>query len=173
MRAQVLIAMGMLTAMTLPFAGCTARGMYPTMPDLGDVYVAHDVLVTGGKSDVEAIVGFFKQTEEAVEQRNVAAIEALYAEYYHHRGFDLISLRGAWKQLIEEYQTLSLTNVISEIKIDTSRTPHTAQVMCSGALWGIPTRTAKWANVDTRFDEVAEPFMDRDRRAERPPHPFF
>ena len=187
-RTHMLFLIGLLTTIQLAVSGCALRGMYPTMPNIGEAYVAHDVVLIGDKLDTDAIVAFFKQTEEAVGRRDVDAIMALYADTYRHYGFDTITLRRDWKRLIEQYSALSLTHVISEIRIDASQTPRTAHVKCSGSLWGIPTGSAKWTNVDSWFDEVSyfvdgnggwrsrghnwEGFMDKDRRFVRAPHPF-
>lgn len=185
----MLLAVGMLTVIQLAVLGCVPRWTYPTMPNIGDAYLSHDVVLVGNNSDMAAVLDFFKQSEVAVGSADVDAIMALYADTYRHNGFDTITIRREWKQLIEQYPTLSLTHVISEIRIDASQTPRTAQVRCSGLLWGIPTGTPKWANIDSWFNEVSyfvvengrwrsrghkwEGFMDKDRRFVRPPHPFF
>jgi len=77
----------------LALSGCALQGIYPTMPNIGEAHVAHNAGLIGDKSDVDAIVAYFKQTEKAVKRRDVDAIMALYTDTYRHYGSDTIRIR--------------------------------------------------------------------------------
>jgi hypothetical protein len=169
--------------------GCGFHGMYPAMPDLGDVYIARNVLIEADPADRKAIVAFLNQGGEAVAHGDVDAVMALYALEYKHHGVTTAALRTEWRQRFEMYARLSLTNVVSELRVDGKGTPRTAQIVCSGALWGTSKQSGKRESIDTWFDEVLylvedngkwlsqghawEGFMDKESRFAHAPHPFF
>lgn len=113
----------------------------------------------------------------------------LYAKSYKHHGFNETTLRGVWKDLFREYHDFSATHVFSRIKVEPDKTPPTAQITCTGSLWGLSNRTGERVNVDSWFGEVHnmvyedgrwrvqghawENRLDKETRLERPPHPFF
>jgi hypothetical protein len=159
------------------------------VPDLDGTYVPHSATIQTDKKTEAEILKSFKQAEDAVKHKDIDALMDFYADNYKHRGFTKDSLRTEWKHLFHEYREFSATHVLTRIAVDNQRVPPTAQVTCTGSLWGISNDTNDRVNIDSWYNEVHyltyidgawrirghawEMLNPKDTRLARPPHPFF
>ncbi len=168
--------------------GIGLQGCY-TVPDLHGVYLAHHVRIDADQKTVEEILSTFRQAEEAIEQRNLDATMTFYAHNYKHTNFNSVTLRPVWRNIFRDYRDLSISHVFSHIVVQAEADPPTAEVTCTGSLWGISNHTGLRVNIDDWIDEVHylvyenggwrtrghpwEFLMEKDTHAARPPHALF
>jgi hypothetical protein len=184
-----LLLLVMLIAVTI--FGC--RNFYfnsdQAMPDLGGVYLTHSASIRADPDSLRAILTAFRETEMATTTQDLDRVLSFYTRHYTHRGFNPSSIRTVWKELFHEYDKLTLTQVLSEISVESDRNPPTAKVVCTGGLWGTSRNTGKRRSIDSWYYEVNylvledgkwrtsghawEVLQDKDTRFARPPHPMF
>ena len=189
MRLNSRMAIWVLSGLILGLQGCHF-GPLPSVPDIRGTYIAQSATIQADKKTVDEILATFKQAEQAVQQRDLDTLMALYADNYLHHGFTKESLRTEWKQLFQDYDQFSPTHVLTRITMESGKNPPTAEVTCTGSLWGISIETKERVNIDSWFGEVHyltytngawrlrghawEVFLNpKDTRTMRPPHPFF
>ena len=186
-RMLTLVAAWVVLAVGLE--GCQLFESRHSIPDLRGTYLAHDADIQADPKTTDEIVSAFKQAEAALQRGDLDGVMTLYAKSYKHHGYNEATLRGVWKDLFREYHDFSTTHVFSRIKVEPNKTPPTAQITCTGSLWGLSSRTGERVNIDSWFGELHymlyengswriqghawEARLDKETRSERPPHPFF
>jgi hypothetical protein len=177
-----------LLAAAFDLHGCHF-GPLPSVPDIRGTYISQSATIQADKKTVDEILSAFVQAEEAVKQRDLDTLMALYADNYKHHGFTKDSLRAEWKQLFQDYHDFSPTHILTSITVESGKIPPTAQITCTGSLWAISNETNQRVNIDSWFGEVHyliytdgvwrmrghawEVLNPKDTRTARPPHPFF
>ncbi|RJQ47319.1 MAG: hypothetical protein C4534_01210 [Gaiellales bacterium] len=185
----MLVVVPAVIALAVGLDGCELFGPRHSIPDLRGTYIAHNADIQADPKTVDAIISAFRQAEAALQRGDLDAVMMLYAKSYKHHGYNETTLRGVWKDLFKEYHDFSATHVFSRIKVEPNETPPTAQITCTGSLWGLSKRTGERVNIDSWFGEVHymvyengswrmyghawENRLDKETRSERPPHPFF
>ena len=178
---RVLQGTGLLLCLAL-------QGCY-TVPDLHGVYLARNVQINANQRTVDEIISMFQHAEDAIEQGNLEGTMSFYAHHYRHTNFNPVTLRPVWRDIFRDYHDLSISHVFSRIVVHADTNPPTAEVTCTGSLWGTSQTTGGRTNIDSWVDDVHylvyeqggwrtqghqwEFLMEKDTRAARPPHPLF
>jgi hypothetical protein len=168
--------------------GIGLQGCY-TVPDLHGVYLAHHLHIEGDQRTVDEIVSTFQHAEKSIEQSDLDGTMSFYARNYRHTNFNPVTLRPVWRDIFQQYRDLSITHVFSRIVIHAGTDPPTAEVTCTGSLWGTSMETGEYVNIDSWSDTVhyliyedgewrtqghqREFLMEKETRSMRPPHPLF
>ncbi len=184
-----LATFGTFLGLGVGLQGCQFFEPRHSIPDLSGTYIAHNADIQADQKTVDEITSAFKQAEDALRRGDLDGVMGLYAKSYKHHGYNETTLRSVWKDLLREYRDFSTTHVFSRIKVEADKTPPTAQITCTGSLWGISNQTGQRVNIDSWFGEVHylvyenggwrmqghawEVRLDKETRFERPPHPFF
>ncbi len=169
-------------------SGIGLQGCY-TVPDLHGVYLAHHVHIDAEQRTVDEILSTFKHAEEVIEQGDLESTMSLYAHNYRHTNFNAVTLRPIWRDIFRDYRDLSISHVFSRLMVHAETDPPTAEIICTGSLWGTSRKTGARIDIDSWVDEVHylvyeqggwrtqghqwEILMEKDTHASRPPHPLF
>ncbi len=152
-RHMILVGAGMLVGLLVSLHGCHLGPLPPT-PDLGGTLIAHSADIQADEKTVAEILATFKRTEEAVRQRDLDGVMALYAEGYKHRGYTKVSIGTIWKHLFDRYRDFSGSHILTRITTLPEKTPQTVTITCTGSLWAVSNESGRRENIDSWYGEV-------------------
>jgi hypothetical protein len=139
-----------LVALVMLLAGCSM----PALPDAGKIYVDRWAEIKGGDKDVSEILAAFNRAEEALHARDLEGLMALYSEQYRYHGLSKSDLRKIWEEMFASYDNLASTHTFSRILIGGSAKQPTADISCTGSLWGSSKETGKRVFIDSWWYEI-------------------
>ena len=96
----------------------------------------------------------FEQAEQAMQARDLDGIMTLYSEDYLYHGLKKADIRKVWSQLFEHYKELESFHTFSVIRTVGSGSKLTAEITCTGVVWGTSKDTKLRAPVDSWYEEV-------------------
>ncbi len=126
----------------------------PPFRDTGRVSIERSADIKGDDRDVAAILAAFNHAEDALHQNNIGGVMALYSEQYRHHGLSKTDLRIIWEEMLSQYEGLASTHVFSRVSVAASGKAPTAQVWCTGSLWGTSKATKQREVLDSWFYEI-------------------
>jgi hypothetical protein len=116
---------------------------------------------------VKAILAAFDRTEEALRNESLSGIMAIYSKNYRHRGLRKEDTARIWEDIFARYDQFSSRHFFSKIVVEQKMLGKaTAQVTCTGALFGVsvlkekrgkpfPTaQTEAPVHIDVWFDAI-------------------
>ena len=139
-----------VVAMLLSSPACNI----PALPDAGKIYVDRWAEIKGSDKDVNEILATFNKAEEALHARDVDGLMALYSEQYRYHGLSKSDLRKIWEEMFARYDNLASTHMFSRIHVGGSAKEPTADITCTGSLWGLSKDTGKRVILDSWFYEI-------------------
>lgn len=145
MRMQLVVGL-----MVFLLAGCSL----PALPDAGRITVDRWAEIKGSDKDVGEILAAFNRAEEALHGRDLDGLMALYSEQYRYHGLSKPDLRKIWEEMFASYDNLASTHMFSRIHVAGSSRPPTAEITCTGSLWGLSKETGKRVIIDSWFYEI-------------------
>ncbi|TAJ31555.1 MAG: hypothetical protein EPO64_02315 [Nitrospirae bacterium] len=181
---QTLAAVIAIPASLLWLTGCAV----PALPDLGEVHIDRWATIKAADKDVGEILAAFNRAEESLHEENLDGIMALYSEQYKYHGLTKADLRKTWQELFAHYDHIASTHIFSRIRATASGKNPTAEIVCTGSLWGVSTDTGQRTIIDSWFYETHNMIYEdgawriRGHGAEEAPkvlpfgvapHPFF
>jgi ketosteroid isomerase-like protein len=163
--------------------GCT----YPALPETGRVHVERWAIVRAADKDVGEILTSFTEAEEAIQNKNLDGIMAVYSDRYKYHGLSKADLRKMWQELFDQYDRLASNHIFSRVQVMVAGTNPTAEIVCTGNLWGISKETGGQTIIDSWFYETHHLVYEESRwriighgeqgpaplRWGGSPHPFF
>lgn len=148
-RTRVLAAIGLIIVATSWVSGCAVA---PLM-HRGGIQVDRWAEVKADDHTVAEILTAFNRAEEALQSRNLDALMGLYSDGYSYHGLTKADLRKIWEELLAHYDRLSSNHIFSKIVVTSNQKPS-AEITCTGSLWGISKETGQRENIDSWFGEV-------------------
>jgi len=159
----------------------------PALPDLGEVHVDRWADIKADDKDVGQILAAFNRAEEALHTRDLDGVMGLYSEQYRYHGLTKPDLKNIWQEMFSQYDQLASTHIFSRIQVGASGKNATAEIACTGSLWGVSKETGKRVILDSWFYETHNMIYEdggwriRGHRGDAPktlpfgvaPHPFF
>jgi ketosteroid isomerase-like protein len=139
-----------LVSMLLFLAACNI----PALPDAGEIHIGRWAEIKGSDKDVSEILAAFNRAEEALHARDLDGLMALYSEQYHYHGLSKSDLRKIWEEMFASYGNLASTHTFSRIHVGGSAKEPTADITCTGSLWGSSKETGKRVFIDSWFYEI-------------------
>jgi ketosteroid isomerase-like protein len=100
------------------------------------------------------LLSTFEQAERAMQARDLDGIMALYSDDYFYHGLKKADLRKVWSQLFDHYEALESFHTFSVIRTVGAGTKLTAEITCTGVVWGTAKDTKLRAPVDSWYQEV-------------------
>ena len=173
----------LVAAVSIFLAGCNL----PALPDAGEIHLGRWAEIKGSDKDVSEILASFNRAEEALHARDLDGLMALYSEQYHYHGLSKTDLRKIWEEMFARYDNLASTHTFSRIHVGGSAKEPTADITCTGSLWGLSKETRNRVIIDSWFYEIHHvAYEDRAWRIRghagedtkalpfgTSPHPFF
>lgn len=144
------VATVILAASLTGLAGC----VYPPLPNSGKVHVDRWAVIKAADKDAAEILDSFTRAEEALRTRNLDSLMALYSEQYRYHGLSKGDLRKMWQEIFDQYDQIASNHIFSRIQVMVAGKNPTAEVICTGNLWGTSKETGKQVTIDSWFYET-------------------
>jgi ketosteroid isomerase-like protein len=104
---------------------------------------------------LKELLATFEQAEQAMQARDLDGIMALYSEDYLYHGLKKADIRKIWSQLFEQHKELESFHTFSVIRtIGGSGGKLTAEMTCTGVIWGTSKVTTLRTPVDSWYEEI-------------------
>lgn len=103
---------------------------------------------------LQDILATFEQAERAMTARDLDGLMALYSDEYFYHGLKKADIRKIWAQLFEHYKELESFHTFSVVRAVGAGAKLTAEVTCTGVVWGTAKDTKLRAPVDSWYEEV-------------------
>jgi len=104
---------------------------------------------------LKELLSTFEQAEQAMQARDLDGIMALYSNEYLYHGLKKPDIRKIWSQLFEHYKELESVHTFSVIRtIGGSGGRLTAEITCTGVIWGTSKETTLRAPIDSWYEEI-------------------
>ena len=100
------------------------------------------------------LLATFEQAEKAMHAHDLDGIMALYSEEYIFHGLRKADIRKIWSDLFEHYKELESIHTFSVIRTVGSGTKLTAEMTCTGVVWGTSKDTTLRTPIDSWFEEI-------------------
>lgn len=126
----------------------------PALPDAGEIHIGRWAEIKGNDKEVSEILAAFNRAEEALHARDLDGLMALYSEQYLYHGLSKSDLRKIWEEMFASYGNLASTHTFSRIHVGGSAKEPTADITCTGSLWGSSKETGKRVFIDSWFYEI-------------------
>jgi ketosteroid isomerase-like protein len=103
---------------------------------------------------VSELLATFEQAEQAMQAHDLDGIMALYSDEYAYHGLKKADIRTFWRQLFDHYQDLESIHTFSMIRRTGPINKLTAEMTCTGVIWGTSKQTTLRTPVDSWYEEV-------------------
>lgn len=100
------------------------------------------------------LLATFEQAEQAMQAQDLDGIMALYSDDYYYHGLKKADIRKVWAQLFEHYKDLESFHTFSVIRTVGASSRLTAEMTCTGVVWGTAKNTKLRSPVDSWYEEV-------------------
>lgn len=128
---------------------------HPPTPTVAKVEVMTGAAVMADEETVKEIVATFERAEKAIQAKDLDGLMTLYSKRYNYHKLRKSDARRIWEEIFEYHHGLHSTHLFSKVtKVVQTSGEVTAQVTCTGALWGLVDETGKKVTVDSWFEEV-------------------
>lgn len=117
-------------------------------------------LTSGAIRDVDEgtlkdLLATFEEAERAMHARDLEGIMALYSDDYVYHGLKKSDIRNIWSKLFEQYKELESFHAFSVIRtVGASGGKLTAEMTCTGVIWGTSNTTTLRMPIDSWYEEV-------------------
>jgi ketosteroid isomerase-like protein len=103
---------------------------------------------------LKELLSTFEQAEQAMQERDLDGIMALYSEDYLYHGLKKADVRKIWKQLFDHYQELESVHTFSVVRTVGPASKLVAEITCTGVIWGTSKDTTLRSPIDSWYEEV-------------------
>lgn len=103
---------------------------------------------------LKELMAAFEQAEQAMQAQDLEGIMALYSDEYLYHGLKKADIQNIWSQLFEHYKELESIHTFSVIRTVGSGSKLTAEITCTGVVWGTSKTTTLRTPIDSWYEEV-------------------
>lgn len=103
---------------------------------------------------VKELLATFELAEQAMQAHDIEGIMALYSDEYYYHGLKKPDIGKVWSQLFDHYKELESFHTFSVIRTVGSGSKLTAEITCTGVVWGTAKDTKLRTPVDSWYEEV-------------------
>lgn len=100
------------------------------------------------------LLSTFERAEQAMQAHDLDGIMALYSDDYLYHGLTKSDIRKVWAQLFDHYKDLESFHTFSVIRTVGAGSKLTAEMTCTGVVWGTAKNTKLRSPVDSWYEEV-------------------
>lgn len=126
-------------------------------PDVGHRVFAETLLLPGMQAEandktVKEILAVFERAEQAVKNRDIEGVMALYSKQYDYHGLKKSDIRKIWVNLFDNYKEIDSTHLFS--RIASAGPGEAVEVTCSGGVRAVSTTSKLRIPLDSWYDEI-------------------
>lgn len=103
---------------------------------------------------VNELLTTFEQAEQAMKAHDLEGIMALYSDVYQYHGLKKADIKRIWSQLFDHYTELESFHTFSMIRRVGPVSKLTAEMTCTGVIWGTSKQTTLRTPVDSWYEEI-------------------
>lgn len=103
---------------------------------------------------VNDLLATFEQAERAMQSRDLDGVMSLYSEDYDYHGLKKADIRHIWQQLFDHYTELESIHTFSMIRRVGPVSKLTAEMTCTGVIWGMSKQTSLRTPIDSWYEEI-------------------
>jgi ketosteroid isomerase-like protein len=103
---------------------------------------------------VSELVATFEEAERAMQAHDLDGIMVLYSDEYDYHGLKKADVRNIWRKLFDHYQELESVHTFSMIRRLGPASKLTAEMTCTGVIWGTSKQTTLHTPIDSWYEEV-------------------
>jgi ketosteroid isomerase-like protein len=103
---------------------------------------------------VNELLSTFQQAEQAMQARDLESIMTLYSDEYQYHGLKKADIKNIWRQLFDHYTELESVHTFSMIRRVGPANKLTAEMTCTGVIWGTSKQTTLRTPVDSWYEEI-------------------
>jgi hypothetical protein len=133
--------------------GLTAGCVMAPLSHLGGIMVDRWAEVNTDDKTMAEILAAFNGAEEGVRIGDLEKVMAIYSQNCRYHGMTKADLRTIWEAVFAEYHGLNSNHILTPVVVR-SNGQRTAEITCSGSLYGVSKKTGELANVDSWYGEV-------------------
>jgi hypothetical protein len=138
MRGSVRIAMTLI--------GISVSMMGVSTPAWSALRIDNGAVIQADAETVARIEEVFNRAEDAIAEKNLDALMALYSEHYRDQDRTKAEMRTIWKSFFDQYDQIDTLHSFSRLIVRSGPLP-TADITCTGALWATVTGTEHRVNL--------------------------
>ncbi len=107
------------------------------------------------RETVKELLAAFELAEQAMKAHDLDGVMALYSEDYHYHGLKKADIKKIWSQLFDQYKELESFHTFSVVRtLGGSGGKLTAEMTCTGVIWGTSKTTTLRTPIDSWYEEV-------------------
>jgi hypothetical protein len=125
-----------------------------TVPTPGKVQIDRWAEIKADEKDIASLLAAFSRAEEALHTEDLNGIMALYSEQYRYHGLSKSDLRKAWEEIFAHYDNIASSHIFSAIRVTVTGKVPTAEITCTGNLWGVAKETGHRGIIDSWYSEI-------------------
>jgi len=134
-----------------------ALSLIPLLFVAGTAFSATDIAsnaeIVADEKSLNGILITFQEAEKSLQKEHLPGIMRIYSGNYENRGINKPTLKAIWQDIFARYDRLSSRHLFSKIIVDKEK--GTAQVTCTGALFGASILNKEGAlSIDHWFEAV-------------------
>jgi len=135
---------------------CLGLGLWAAQPTLAvaKTQVTASTIQEADSQTVKELLATFEQAEQAMQAQDIDGIMALYSDDYFYHGLKKADIRKVWTQLFEHYKELESFHTFSVMRTVGSGSKLTAEITCTGVVWGTAKDTKLRTPIDSWYEEV-------------------
>lgn len=125
--------------------------------NVGPKVFAETILLPGTQAEandktLKEILAVFERADQAVKNRSVEDVMALYSKQYNYHGLKKSDIRKIWADLFDNYKEIESTHLFSRV---VSVGPgESAEITCSGSVRAISKISNLRVPIDSWYGEV-------------------
>lgn len=135
---------------------CLALGLSVSQPPVATAktQITASTIQEVDSQTVKELLATFEQAEQAMQSQDLEGVMALYSDDYFYHGLKKADIRKIWSQLFEHYKELESFHTFSVIRTVGTASKLTAEMTCTGVVWGTAKNTKLRSPVDSWYEEV-------------------
>lgn len=126
-------------------------------PNVGPRVFAETLLLPGTQAEasdktVKEVLAVFERAEQAVKNRDIEGVMAVYSKQYNYHGLKKPDIRKIWADLFDNYKEIESTHLFSRI---VSVGPgESIEITCSGGVRAVSKISNLRVPIDSWYGEV-------------------
>jgi ketosteroid isomerase-like protein len=145
MRRWPAIAIGLITAALF----CLADDRSPAC---AETHLLPGTQAEADEKTVKELLAVFERAEQAVKNRDIEGVMALYSKQYNYHGLKKPDIRKVWMDLFDNYKEIESTHLFSRI---VSVGPgESVEITCSGGVRAVSKTGNLRVPIDSWYGEV-------------------